>query len=203
MRNIFKISRIKRLCKRYKIKNYTINKDYSIDVEGNVSLSDHDMIVKYFFGEITYYRLPIKFNRVNGRFNCSNCNLKSLEGSPKYADSFDCSNNKLRSLVGGPTHVRTYDFSLNNVRSLEGMAISTGYRGISCTGNPIYELWSMFQDASKIELFNDYDIVRDEDKDKSSVVYDRLLDFMSIIKPHTTRTNPFVFRDLHNYNTIR
>jgi len=45
------------ICKQYNIKNYTINSDGSIDVDGNVSLSN-----------IT--QLPLKFGKVTGSFNC-------------------------------------------------------------------------------------------------------------------------------------
>ena len=63
---------IKEICIRYKIKNYSINSDGSIDVDDNVNLS---------FMELS--KLPIKFNKVSGCFDCSHNNLTSLEGSPK------------------------------------------------------------------------------------------------------------------------
>ena len=52
---------IHRICKEYGIKNYTINSDGSIDVDGNVDIT------------LCYLRsIPVKFNKVTGYFSCSN-----------------------------------------------------------------------------------------------------------------------------------
>ena len=56
---------------RYGIKNYTINNDGSIDVDGNVKLS-----------RINLTNLPFKFGKISGNFYCSNNLLTSLEGAP-------------------------------------------------------------------------------------------------------------------------
>ena len=83
------------ICKRYNIKNYTINSDGSIDVAGDVDLS--------------WYRLtelPLTFNKVSGWFNCNFNNLTTLEGCPKWIGSwFDCDHNKLTSLEFSPDYV--------------------------------------------------------------------------------------------------
>jgi len=51
-------------------------------------------------------KLPVKFGKVTGSFNCSNNNLITLEGCPKIVGrEFDCSYNSLTSLKGCPTHV--------------------------------------------------------------------------------------------------
>ena len=42
--------------------------------------------------------------------------------------------------------------------------------------NPVFELWKLFEDLSKIELFNDYDIVRG-----NTIVLDRLNSFLQDI----------------------
>ena len=49
--------------------------------------------------------------------------------------------------------------------------------------NPVFELWKLFEDLSKIELFNDYDIVRSGSGylNKSSIVLDRLNSFLQDI----------------------
>ena len=54
-------------CFKYGIINYTINKDFSIDVNENVNLSNRGL-----------KKLPLKFNKVNGYFDCSRNNLTSL-----------------------------------------------------------------------------------------------------------------------------
>jgi hypothetical protein len=83
------------ICKKYKITNYTINPDGSIDVAGDVSLS---------FSELT--ELPLIFNKVMGYFDCSWNNLTSLKGSPIWVGgSFACSNNRLTSLEFCPDYV--------------------------------------------------------------------------------------------------
>ncbi len=48
-------------------------------------------------------------------------------------------------------------------------------------GNPIYEIWNLFKDTSKIELLNDFDIFRSEDTDEPAIFIDRLNDFLEMI----------------------
>ena len=60
------------VCKKYDIKNYTINDDYSLDVIGNVNLNWFSLP-----------QIPLKFNIVSGNFSCSNNKLTTLEGCPK------------------------------------------------------------------------------------------------------------------------
>ena len=102
---------IKEICIRYKIKNYTINKDESIDVNDNVNLSYMGLS-----------ELPLKFNKVGGYFDCGNNQLTTLEGSPKYVDSsFYCYNNKLTTLEGSPNEVGgSFDCSRNQLKTLKG-----------------------------------------------------------------------------------
>ncbi len=66
------------LCYKYNIKNYSINSDGSIDVSGDVCLSHKNLT-----------RIPIKFNKVSGYFDCSYNFITSLEGCPrKVAGNF-------------------------------------------------------------------------------------------------------------------
>jgi hypothetical protein len=102
---------IHRICKEYDIINYTINDDLSIDVDGNVNLYNKGLT-----------KLPLKFNKVNGYFDCCYNKLTSLEGTPKeVTGKFDCSYNQLTSLEGAPNKV-TGDFNCfnNKLTSLEG-----------------------------------------------------------------------------------
>ncbi len=105
------------ICERYKIKNYIINKDGSIDVNGDVSLSWCDL-----------YELPLKFNKVTGYFSCVGNYLTSLKGSPKYVgEDFYCSDNNLTSLKESPEYVGGHFFCLDNkIENLEGIG-QVGY----------------------------------------------------------------------------
>lgn len=83
---------VKNLCDKYGIKDWTQNSDGSIDVYGNVSLTDRYM-----------KKLPLKFNEVHGYFDCSQNELTTLLGIPKViGGSFYCYNNNLTTLIGGP-----------------------------------------------------------------------------------------------------
>ena len=86
------------ICKRYRIKNYTINPDGSIDVDGSVNLSGRVLT-----------ELPLTFNKVSGYFNCGDNNLTTLKGSPRWIGGyFYCSRNKLTSLEFSPDYVDGY-----------------------------------------------------------------------------------------------
>ena len=99
------------ICKKYGIENYTINPDGSIDVSGNVCLSDKNLT-----------RIPIKFNKVYGYFDCSYNFITSLEGCPReVGGSFDCAKNQITSLKYSPIKVGTYiNLYMNPLESLEG-----------------------------------------------------------------------------------
>ncbi|MCK9476809.1 MAG: hypothetical protein M0R46_12860 [Candidatus Muirbacterium halophilum] len=126
------ISEIEAICEKYNIKNYIINEDDSIDVDGNVDLFSKGLKV-----------LPLKFRKVSGDFKCDynqlislegapqsiggyfNCisnHLTSLEGCPQYiGGSFYCSSNQLTSLEGAPQRVGgVFDCGYNQLTSLEG-----------------------------------------------------------------------------------
>ncbi len=66
--------KINHICKIYDIKNYTINPDESIDVNNvNEGVNLYNKGLK---------KLPLKFNKINGDFDCDDNKLTSLEGSP-------------------------------------------------------------------------------------------------------------------------
>jgi hypothetical protein len=148
--NNMTVSQIRKVCKKYKIRNYSINLDRSINVNGNVYLD-----VKLL------HKLPVTFNTVSGNFRCYGTNLTSLKGGPKHVGGnfyftslcgmaklnsldgapsdvggdFDCSFNKLSSLVGGPTKVGGNYFCYYNVlTSLVGSPETIG-DGFYCSGN--------------------------------------------------------------------
>ena len=102
---------IVQVCERYKIKNYSINPDLSIDVEGDVYLN-------YF--KLT--SLPLRFYRVGGGFNCHYNRLATLEGGPiEVGGDFVCPHNLLTSLEGSPREVGgNFNCSHNQLTTLEG-----------------------------------------------------------------------------------
>jgi hypothetical protein len=102
---------INAVCKKYKIRNYTINDDYSIDVSGNVDLGNKSLT-----------KIPLKFNKVSGDFYCTDNNLNTLEGSPESVGwSFYCGENNLTTLKGGPEEVgRDFFCSNNQLTTLKG-----------------------------------------------------------------------------------
>lgn len=106
---------IKEICIRYKIKNYTINKDGSIDVTDNVNLS--------FMG---LSELPLKFNIVLGSFDCSDNELTSLKNCPiEVGEYFKCHHNQLTDLEYFPI-VEDYTRSFVGMNPLKSIS---GYNG--------------------------------------------------------------------------
>ena len=107
----FNKSQIDDICEYYGITNYSINPDGSIDVDGYVDLSDYNLT-----------ELPLKFNKVSGRFDCTNCALTTLIGCPNYVgDGFYSRRNKLTNLIGGPKEVvGIFDMEGNELTSLDG-----------------------------------------------------------------------------------
>jgi hypothetical protein len=78
-----------------RIKNYTINDDLVVDVNGAVDLYKR---------ELTSF--PVQFGKVTEWFNCSRNQLTTLVGAPKkVGKSFHCFNNQLTSLAGAPQTV--------------------------------------------------------------------------------------------------
>jgi hypothetical protein len=121
---------IRKICREYRITNYTINKDGTVDVRGDVNLS---------FEELT--RLQIKFGKVSGNFFCYNNQMTSLEGCPNLVEgNFYCDNNKLNSLIGGPIWVGGSFWCRNNrLTNLEGGPSSVG-RDFVCHHNQLTSL---------------------------------------------------------------
>jgi len=114
------------------VKNYTINKDLTVDVDDEVSLT---------FNNLEF--IPVQFGVVVRNFDCSNNNLRNLKGSPFKTRYFNCNNNKLTSLEGSPTEIDgLFDCSYNNLKKLDcgPIKISGRYGGISCSNNKIESL---------------------------------------------------------------
>ena len=118
------------ICNKYGIKNYTINQDGTIDVDGDVYLHNKKLT-----------KLPLKFNKVSGSFFCSNSKLTTLEGCPKeIGGNFDCYTNNLTSLEGGPIKVGGDFFcQYNQLTTLEGSPKEIG-GGFDCDNNQLTSL---------------------------------------------------------------
>ena len=99
---------------QYKITNYELieDKEYGYVVNVNKSV---DLCNKYLKS------IDVKFNNINGCFDCSVNQLNSLEGSPVIVNGdFYCSENKLESLEGCPKTVEgNFDCSNNKLISLK------------------------------------------------------------------------------------
>ena len=117
---------------RYDIKGYSILNDGSVDVAGDVKLS----------GRLpNLYKLPLKFNIIDGDFDISENELVSLEGSPiKVNGNFLAHKNELNSLRGGPKEVKGSFIVLhNNITSLQNSP-TTVKGDFICSHNPLRSL---------------------------------------------------------------
>ncbi len=131
---------------RYDIKNYTINSDGTIDVDGDVDLFYRPNNIDDSINTASIFlqsnieiltKIPFKFGKVSGDFACSNNEIDSLEGCPYFVGGdFRCRHNKLTSLIGSPKEVGGYfDCSHNELESLEGMPLEISKYFI-CVDNP-------------------------------------------------------------------
>jgi hypothetical protein len=83
-------------CEKY-LTNYTINSNNTVDVNGSVNLWKN-------LGDME--KLPVKFGKVSGYFDCRYNMLTTLDGYPKYiGDYFACYENKLTSLEYCPKYI--------------------------------------------------------------------------------------------------
>jgi len=166
------------ICKLLGIENYTINSDGSIDLCSDISFYDKKL-----------KKIPIKFN-ISCGFDCSNNKLTSFEGSPKEVNgNFLCYQNELTSFKFAPKIIRgMFDCDFNDINSFE--YFPSFVKQFICDDNPIFEVWKLFGDTTKIELLNDFDIFRDEDTETPSIVIDRLNDFLITIgKPEVEKVD--------------
>jgi hypothetical protein len=160
------------ICDKYGIKNYTINDDGTVDVDGSVNLSNKGLT-----------ELPLKFNKVSSHFYCHDNQLTSLIGSPLIVgNGFYCNNNRLKSLVGAPEYVGG-DFKCknNHLTTLEGCPTKIGGE-FHFYGNPVYEIWKLIDDKEYLEIFLDYDMI--EGNNLILVKLNDILDMMG--KPPVT-----------------
>jgi hypothetical protein len=119
---------VKRICEEHKIKNWSINKNGLVDVNGDVFIS---------YAE----KIPLRFGRINGSLNVVSCKLKSLDGSPHTIEEhFYCYDNEIKDLIGGPKFVGgMYHCYNNKLTSLEGAPETVG-DSFSCGSNNLTSL---------------------------------------------------------------
>lgn len=127
---------------KYKVKNYKINPDLTVDVKGDVDL--HNKKLK---------SIPFQFGTVTGDFICSDNKLTSLEGCPKKVGSgFDCSYNTLTTLKGCPTKVGSYFYCYGNkLTTLKGSPIEV-VGSFDCSQNKLTTLDGCPRSVGKIFL---------------------------------------------------
>ena len=100
---------------KYHVKNYQLIEDeeygYTVDVNGVVNLIGKNL-----------KNIKLKFNIIDGWFDCSSNNLTSLKGCPEIVNKdFYCVNNKLTSLKYCPKIIKgQFDCSDNKLTSLKG-----------------------------------------------------------------------------------
>ena len=160
------------VCKQYGIRNYSINPDLSIDVDGDVRLNN-----------LHLSSLPLRFSRVGGDFACHNNQLTTLEGCPRevgidfvcsfnrlttlegcpreVGENFDCYNNRLTTLEGCPREVgENFDCYNNRLTTLDGGPREVGGH-FDCDNNPVSEIVYKFPDHKKVlKFWDDFNVVR-------------------------------------------
>ena len=181
---------IREICEKYNIKNYIINTDGNIDVDGNINLSSRGL-----------FKLPLKFNVVSGVFYCNDNNLISLEGCPKeVGGNFSCVANKLKSLIGSPKIVggvytcsdnyitsleecpervgKFINLNNNQLTSLEGCPIMIG-DDLSIQYNPISIIDTSIQVKGKIHIkyTNFDDKVKSLSQEKLKILFEHGIDY--------------------------
>lgn len=96
--------KIRSWLRRYGIEKYTVNDDFTVDVDDSVNLLDNGL---------TY--LPIQFGVVHGEFNIASNKLTSLKGSPTHVEgTFNCNYNELKSLQYAPRSINNNFMCANN-----------------------------------------------------------------------------------------
>jgi hypothetical protein len=115
----------------------------SVDASGSVHLYNKGLT-----------RLPFKFGKVGGNFECSYNRLTSLEGCPeKVGGHFWCTGNQLTSLRCCPKEVGgDFECSYNQLTSLEGCPKEVGW-GFWCSANGLIDVsalrWCKIKDGMR------------------------------------------------------
>ena len=127
-----KLEVIKEFVKRHAFEEgeYTINKNFTLDVHRNISVRRDDLIDG---------KLPFKFGKIDGTmWLTDDLRLKTLENSPKeVTGSFVLYENKLENFIGGPEIVgENFSANFNSpLKTLDGSPKKVGgnYSIVLCT----------------------------------------------------------------------
>jgi Leucine-rich repeat (LRR) protein len=125
--NILDNIRIKEWLENNEIKDYTINDDLTIDVDGDVHLRKKNLT-----------EIPVQFGFVKGIFDISYNQLTSLKGCPTVLRTLWCGGNQLTSLKGCPTGLKILYCHNNKITSLENSPDSLEY--LDCYDNQLTSL---------------------------------------------------------------
>lgn len=133
------------------IKNYTISNNLTVNVDGEVDISN-----------CLLSTIPVQFGIVTGYFDCSHNQLNSLKGAPHEVHStFDCSYNWLSSLDYLPKNVNNKIYCLyNKIQIKDPISINCDMFIHQCN----YE-------EDKIEVFRDL-YINIENQDQESFILD-------------------------------
>ncbi len=175
-------TKIDEICKKYKIVNYTINNDNSVDVNGDVYL---------------WYKklksIPLNFNIVNGYFDCHDNYLTSLKGCPVRVGSwFSCYINDLTSLQYSPQYVENGNFSCfyNKIESLQ-YCTELIRNNFNCYNNKLTSLQyhptvygKFYCDNNQINTFENFYYFKEDIEFKNNPIYDiyELFNDMTLIE---------------------
>lgn len=152
---------------KWNIKNYTINEDGSVDVNGCVYIQRKDIP-----GKISDY---VTFGVVSGEFDCSHNNFISLEGAPKKVGwSFWCANNNLTSLKYAPEIASSFGSSFNiknfteydvrEVSKVDHSIYISSYKkvkGVETRHLIAHKMSLTFGKTSDIPIVNTYEVEKD------------------------------------------
>ena len=149
---------IYQICRKYDLDRYTINQDGSVDVNGDVDLSNYNL-----------KKIPLMFNKVSGHFTMFDNKISSLKGSPKeiIGGDFTTTYNNLTTLEYGPKIVSgVYRCKFNKLVNLHGFPeYFDPERSTNFYGNHVYEILDLVLDQEKfIKWLNEYDVIRDGNK---------------------------------------
>ena len=118
---------LEKLLEKYKIKNYKINPDNSVDILSNLYLNNMKLD-----------KIPFKLNYVKGDVYLQYNSLTDLKNSPrKVVGSFHVSDNKLTTLKGCPEEIGdSFMISFNGLQKLDYFPKKIG-GGINMVHNKI------------------------------------------------------------------
>lgn len=99
------------------VKNYSINQDMSVTVNGNLLLDDKNLT-----------EIPVKFKEVHGGIDVTSNKIKRLDWCPSIVKgSLEAWDNEIETLVGGPIEIEgSFDIDNNKLTNLQGAPKKVG-----------------------------------------------------------------------------